>query len=180
MIGKYILSGRIQAITAITLSALISFLLPPFAFLISGSVVGLLTLRKGIFYTLHALVISGLILQIFFIFLGISLYINSIYILIIWLPILFLSTILRFSERQGILILFAGLITTILVIIFYSIIGDVSAWWQERLDLVFEQSLAPEQLNEYRLALASTSGFINGMILAGFMMNMIMSVLFAR
>ena len=180
MIGKYILSGRIQAITAITLSALISFLLPPFAFLISGSVVGLLTLRKGIFYTLYALVISGLILQIFFIFLGISLYINSIYILIIWLPILFLSTILRFSERQGILILFAGLITTILVIIFYSIIGDVSAWWQERLDLVFEQSLAPEQLNEYRLALASTSGYINGMILAGFMMNMIMSVLFAR
>ena len=60
MIGKYILSGRIQAITAITLSALISFLLPPFAFLISGSVVGLLTLRKGIVYTLHTLVISGL------------------------------------------------------------------------------------------------------------------------
>lgn len=180
MIGKYILSGRIQAITAITLSALISFLLPPFAFLISGSVVGLLTLRKGIVYTLHALVISGLILQIFFIFLGISLYINSIYILIIWLPILFLSTILRFSGRQGILIFFAGLITTILVIIFYLTIGDVSTWWQERLDLVFEQSLAPEQLNEYRLALASTSGFINGIILAGFMMNMIMSVLFAR
>ena len=121
-----------------------------------------------------------IILQLFFIFLGISLYINSIYVLIIWLPILFLSAILRFSERQGILILFAGLITTILVIIFYSIIGDVSVWWQERLDLVFEQSLAPEQLNEYRLALASTSGFINGMILAGFMMNMIMSVLFAR
>ena len=180
MIGKYILSGRIQAITAITLSALISFLLPPFAFLISGSVVGLLTLRKGFFYTLHPLVISGLILQVFFIFLGISLYINSIYILIIWLPILFLSTILRFSERQGILILFAGLITIILVIIFYATIGDVSAWWEERLDLVFEQSLAPEQLNEYRLALASASGFINAMILAGFMMNMIMSVLFAR
>ena len=78
------------------------------------------------------------------------------------------------------MIFFAGLITTILVIIFYLTIGDVSTWWQERLDLVFEQSLAPEQLNEYRLALASTSGFINGIILAGFMMNMIMSVLFAR
>ena len=61
-----------QATIAVTLSSLLSFLLQPLAFLISGSVIGLITLRKGIANAMQALVISFAILQIFFVFLPVS------------------------------------------------------------------------------------------------------------
>ena len=57
LIGNYLLSGSMQATIAVTLSSLLSFLLQPLAFLISGSVIGLITLRKGIANAMQALVI---------------------------------------------------------------------------------------------------------------------------
>ena len=180
LIGKYILSGRLQAITSVILSTLVSFLAPPFAFLISGSVVGLLILVKGFSQVLQILIISWIILQIFFLYIGIPLYINTVYMLTIWLPILFLSMTLRITDNQGTLVLFAGIFTTLLVIVSYFIFGDVSTWWQERLNLVFEQTLPSDRLAEYQQILKASAGFINAMILAGLMLNILMSTFFAR
>ncbi len=180
LIGKYILSGRLQAITSVILSTLVSFLAPPFAFLISGSVVGLLILVKGFSQVLQILIISWIILQIFFLYIGIPLYINTVYMLTIWLPILFLSMTLRITDNQGTLVLFAGIFTTLLAIVSYFIFGDVSTWWQERLNLVFEQTLPSDRLAEYQQILKASAGFINAMILAGLMLNILMSTFFAR
>ena len=176
MIGKYILSGRLQAISAITFSTLISllllpefiYLINPFSYLICGSVVSLVTLRKGVFYTLQMLVLSWLILLI------LNKYIErSIQeVLIIWLPILLLSAILRFSQRQGTLVSLAGLGT----IIFYITIGDLSEWWQEGLSIAFEQALPPEQLEMYGPIFNSMTKLMN--TLAVF--YMLIAILFAR
>ena len=176
MIGKYILSGRLQAISAITFSTLISlillpefiYLINPFSYLICGSVVSLVTLRKGEFYTLQILALSWLILLI------LNEYIErSIQeVLIIWLPILLLSAILRFSQRQGTLVSLAGLGT----IIFYITIGDLSEWWQEGLSIAFEQALPPEQLEMYEPIFNSMTKLMN--TLAVF--YMLIAILFAR
>tara|TARA_B100001250_G_scaffold383690_1_gene377849 strand:+ start:950 stop:1840 length:891 start_codon:yes stop_codon:yes gene_type:complete len=176
LIGKYILSGKIQAISVITLSTLISllllpqfiYLINPFSYLISGSVVSFITLRKGLSYTFQVLILSWLILLI----LGTVVERQTQEILIIWLPILFLSGILRFSENQGVLILFAGLAT----IIFYLIIGDLSVWWNEGLRIAFEQSLPPENLSQYQIIFDSMAKLMNTLV----MFYMVMTILFAR
>ena len=176
MIGKYILSGRLQAVFAITLSTQASllllpqfiYLINPFSYLISGSVISLITLRKGLRYTIEALVLSWLILYT----LGTVVERSTQEILIIWLPVLFLSGILRFSKNQGLLIFFAGLAT----IIFYLIIGDLSAWWNEGLLIAFEQALPPENLSEYQIIFDSMAKLMNTLV----MFYMSMTILFAR
>lgn len=176
MIGKYILSGRLQAVFAITLSTQASllllpqfiYLINPFSYLISGSVISLITLRKGLRYTIEALVLSWLILYT----LGTVVERSTQEIFIIWLPILFLSGILRSSENQGSLIFFAGLAT----IIFYLIIGDLSVWWNEGLRVAFEQALPPENLSEYQKIFDSMAKLMNTLV----MFYISMTILFAR
>ncbi len=176
MIGKYVLSGGLQAVLAITLSTLISllllpkfiYLINPFSYLISGSVVSLITLKKGMLYTLQPLVLSWFILLA----LGITQERLTQEVMIIWLPILFLSGILRFSENQGVLIFFAGLAT----IIFYLIIGDLSAWWNEGLSIAFEQALPSEHLDAYQLVFDSMAKLMNTLV----MFYMLIAILFAR
>ena len=176
MIGKYILSGRLQAVSAITLSTLISllllpqfiYLINPFSYLISGSIVALITLRKGLNYTFQALVLSWFVLLILSTFVERS----TQEILIIWTPILFLSGILRSSENQGVLIFFAGLAT----IVFYLIIGDLSVWWREGLQIAFKQAMPPENFNEYQIIFDSMAKLMNTLV----MFYMSMTILFAR
>ena len=180
MIGHYLLSGRMQAVIAVTLSSLLSFLLQPFAFLICGSVIGLITLRKGIHSAIQTLLISFIVLQIFFILLSTSSYINTIIILVIWLPVLFLSAVLRLTRSQGALILFSGLISIILTIIFYVLVGDVAAWWQDYLTKVFEATAPSQQIQAYNKLLESNADLINAMIFAAYTLNMVTGVLFAR
>ncbi len=180
MIGHYLLSGRMQAVIAVTLSSLLSFLLQPFAFLICGSVIGLITLRKGIHSAIQTLLISFIVLQIFFILLSTSSYINTIIILVIWLPVLFLSAVLRLTRSQGALILFSGLISIILTIIFYVLVGDVAAWWQDYLTKVFETTAPSQQIQAYNKLLESNADLINAMIFAAYTLNMVTGVLFAR
>ena len=180
MIGNYLLSGRMQAVIAVTFSSLLSFLLQPFAFLICGSVIGLITLRKGIHSAIQTLLISFIVLQIFFILLSTSSYINTIIILVIWLPVLFLSAVLRLTRSQGALILFSGLISIILTIIFYVLVGDVAAWWQDYLTKVFETTAPSQQIQAYNKLLESNADLINAMIFAAYTLNMVTGVLFAR
>ena len=176
MIGKYVLSGGLQAVLAITLSTLISllllpkfiYLINPFSYLISGSVVSLITLKKGMLYTLQPLVLSWFILLA----LGITQERLTQEVMIIWLPILFLSGILRFNENQGVLIFFAGLAT----IIFYLIIGDLSTWWNEGLSIAFEQALPSEHLDAYQLVFDSMAKLMNTLV----MFYMLIAILFAR
>jgi len=169
-----------QAVIAVTLSSLLSFLLQPFAFLICGSVIGLITLRKGIHSAIQTLLISFIVLQIFFILLSTSSYINTIIILVIWLPVLFLSAVLRLTRSQGALILFSGLISIILTIIFYVLVGDVAAWWQDYLTKVFETTAPSQQIQAYNKLLESNADLINAMIFAAYTLNMVTGVLFAR
>jgi len=180
MIGNYLLSGRFQAIAATTFSALISLFVPPLAFLISGSVIALITLRKGAAIALQTLIASLLLLLAFSLLANLPLELCFAYALVIWIPVWFASAALRFFERQGLLLLVAGLFAMTLIIAIYLIIGDVSAWWQQWLTLMLEKAVPPENIEQYQEVLAPAAGMINGMMIAGFMLNIVMSVLCGR
>ena len=180
MIGNYILSGRVQAIAATTFSALISLLLPPLAFLISGSVVALITLRKGATVALQVLMASLLVLVAFSLLANLPIQLVFIYALVIWVPVWSAAVVLRYCERQGILLLAAGLVATALIVAIYLIIGDVAGWWQQWLAIMLEKTVPPENIDQYKEVLAPAAGMINAMMIAGFMLNVVMSVLCGR
>jgi Predicted membrane protein (DUF2232) len=180
MIGNYLLSGRLQAIAATTFSALISLLLPPLAFLISGSVVALITLRKGATEALQILMVSLLVLVAFSLLANLPIQLVFAYALVIWLPVWSAAMVLRFCEQQGLLLLATGLLATALIVAIYLIIGDVSAWWQQWLTIMLEKTVPPEDIGQYKEVLEPAVGMINAMMIAGFMLNIVMSVLCGR
>jgi Predicted membrane protein (DUF2232) len=180
MIGNYILSGRFQAIAATTFSALLSLLLPPLAFLISGSVVALITLRKGGVIALQTLIASLVVLLAFSLFANLPLELSLAYALVIWLPVWFASTVLRYCERQGLLLVTVGLLAAALIVAIYLIIGDVSAWWQQWLDIMLEKTVPPEEMAQFKNVLEPAASMINAMMIAGLMLNILMSVLCGR
>ena len=180
MIGNYLLSGRFQAIAATSFSALISLLLPPLAFLISGSVVALITLRKGATDALQILMASLLVLVAFALLAKLPIELVFAYALVIWIPVWSAAMVLRFCERQGLLLLAVGLLATALIVAIYLILGDVSGWWQQWLTIMLEKTVSPEEIDQYKEVLAPAVGMVNAMMIAGFMLNVVMSVLCGR
>lgn len=180
MIGNYILSGRLQAVATTALSALISLIVPPFAFLISGSVIGLITLRKGNAVGLQVLIASLLVLQVFSLIAGLSLQLSLAYALVIWLPVWFAASVLRLTEQQGLLLLAVGLLAVSLIAAIYLSIGDVTAWWQKWLDVMLETAVPPEQVDRYREMFEPAVAMLNAMMVVGLVLNIVMATLCAR
>ena len=102
------------------------------------------------------------------------------YALVILLPVWFASTSLRLTELQGVLLLTTGLLAISLIIATYIVIDDVASWWQEWLDIMLEKAVPPEQALHYREVLEPASGLINAMMVAGLMLNIVLSVMCAR
>lgn len=162
------------------LSALVSLIVPPFAYLISGTVIALITLRKGAAMGLQTIFASLAVLVFFSAVAGLSLQLSIAYALVIWLPVWFSSTTLRISEQQGILILSTGFLAASLIIAMYLSIGDVAGWWQQWLDIMLEKAVPAERIGQYKDVLEPAAAMVNSMMIAGLMLNIVMSVLCAR
>ncbi len=180
LIGNYILSGRLQAVAATTFSILLSLLLPPLAFLISGSVVALITLRKGAVVALQTLVASLLLLMVFLLLVKLPLLPGLAYALMICLPVCFAAMVLRWYAQQGVLLVAVGLMATVLVITIYMSIADVASWWQQWLYLVLEEAAPAGNSAQYKEILVPVISMVNAMVVAGLALNIIMSVLCGR
>jgi len=154
--------------------------MPPFAYLISGSVIALITLRKGGVVGLQTLVASLLVLQVFSVLVGLPLQLSVAYALVIWLPVWLSSTALRLSERQGLLIITVGLLAASLIVTVYISIDDVATWWQQWLDVMLEKALPPDRIEQYKEVLEPAAAMVNAMMVSGLMLNIVMCVLCAR
>jgi len=180
VIGNYILSGRFQAIVATALSALVSMLMLPFAYLISGSVIALITLRKGAAIGLQTLCASLLVLTAFFMLADLPAQLSIAYAAVIWLPVWIASTALRLSERQGILICTVALLVISLIVAAYVTIGDVTNWWQQWFDLMLEKAVPLERIDQYKDVLKVGATMINSLMATALMMNIIMATFCGR
>ena len=148
--------------------------MPPFAYLISGTVVGLITLRKGSVFGLQTLTASLAILLLFIVVTGIPYQLGIAYALGIWLPVCGTAAVLRLTESQGLALLFAGLIAIMLIISMYVLIDDVAGWWQSWFEVMLEKSVPVEELPIYREALATASILFNAIMAVGLMLNIFM------
>lgn len=155
-------------------------LMLPFAYLISGSVIALITLRKGGAIGLQTLIASLLVLYGFFVVADLLPQLSVAYALVIWLPVWLASTVLRLSQKQGVLICMVGLLVISLIVATYAIIGDVASWWQQWFDVMLEKAVPPERIDQYKDVLEAGAPMMNSMMAAALMLNIVMTVFCAR
>ncbi len=130
-LGTYMLLGRLQAVTAISLFTVVSMFIPPLSYLLSGVPAGLIILRKGPTYGMQVLLVCLLAVVLFVAVIGVNPQVAFAFALGIWAPVYFCCSVLRQTQSQGWLVFAAGSMATAYILVLHWLIADVPAAWQK-------------------------------------------------
>ena len=165
---------------AIVTSALLSLFVPPLAYVISGTVVALVTLRKGAAAGLQTMMFAMLVLILFCILANLPFQLAVAYALAVWLPVCAVAIVLRVTEAQGIALFVAGIMAACLIVSLYLMVDDVSGLWKNWFMTMLEKNVPDADMNAYEEALDSAAVIFNAIMAVGLMLNIVSSVLLAR
>jgi len=131
-----IMRGRTQAMTASAVCAVLSLLLPPLSY-VSGSVVGLATLKQG--PREGGLVIAGSVLLagVFSLAMAGTPLPALAFLAMSWLPAWLLAAILLRTRSQGAVLVAATAIGMIAVLVLHAVVEAPVQWWRELLERFF-------------------------------------------
>lgn len=138
----YVMRGRMEAITASSVCAALSLLLPPISYL-SGAVVALATLRNGVVEGAIVIAGSAALAGAFTWFLVGTPYPVIAFAAVTWLPVCLLAAVLRMTASQGAALVAAAAMGAALTVAFHLTLGDPAAWWREVLGEFIDQRFAP-------------------------------------
>jgi len=178
-----IMRGRTQAMTASAVCAVLSLLLPPLSY-VSGSVVGLATLKQG--PREGAIVIAGAVLLagVFSLAMAGTPLPALAFLAMSWLPAWLLAAILLRTRSQGAALVGATLIGMVAVMAVHVAVEAPVAWWRELLQRffapVFEASSQPDLAQQMELVLDEWAARMTRFFGAGTVIGLVVTLLLAR
>ncbi|MCG8324337.1 MAG: YybS family protein, partial [Thiotrichales bacterium] len=178
--GQYLMDGRLQAIFSISLLSLIAMFMTPMAYLLSGTPVGLISLRRGPVIALQVTLGTLLVILVFLTMFGLSTKIAMAFVMGIWLPVWFSSVVLRNTESQGVMILATGLVGLVYVIVTYVMFGDVQAMWRSVLFTWLENAMPTAKADQIRPVLEQVIPYMNAAMASGIVTSIALTVMLAR
>lgn len=179
-LGSYILTGRLQAVTAISLLTVISLLIPPLSYLLSGIPAGLVILRKGPAYAMQVLLICCLMVVLFVALAGINPQVGFAFVLGIWVPVYFCCSVLRQTQSQGWLVFAAGTIAAAYILILHWFIADVPAWWLQWMELLINNAFPDGGGEQYQNVLVQAAPAMNAIMAGGIACSLIVTTFISR
>lgn len=179
-LGSYILLGRLQAVTAISLLTVVSLLILPLSYLLSGVPVGLVILRKGPAYAMQVLLICCLLVVLFVALTGTNPQVAIAFALGTWGSVYFCCSVLRQSQSQGWLVFAAGTIATAYVLIVHWYIDDVPVWWLQWMELLINNAFPDGGGEQYQKVLAQAAPAMNAVMAGGIASSLIVTTFISR
>jgi hypothetical protein len=180
-IARFIMRGPSQAALVAAVTALLSVLMPPVA-LLSGASVGLVSLRGGPKDGLAVSAIATLGMgALAWLALGSPLPALGV-LLMLWLPVVGLALVLRYSRSLGLTVQLAGAAAVLLTLLAYAFIEDPAAAWLDLLD-PFRQALVQDGVlteDASRGAFASLSRWMTGAFAAAVVAQVLLGLFVAR
>jgi hypothetical protein len=180
-LAAYIMSGRLQAVTAVVGFAILAFPLPPFA-LVSGAALALVTLRLGTVHGLTVLAYSALAMGLIsFIALG-QPWTGVAYSLLHWLPLTALALVLRYTMLLGLTLQVVIGLGVLAVLVAHFISPDLTGYWTSLLDkylrpAMIQAELPAESVDE---VLRKVAQFMTGSFVASMQLSMALALFLAR
>ncbi len=180
--ATYVMRGRLQAIMVIGLFAVLSMMLPPLSY-ISGGALALVALRKGQAEgAIIALIASALLAVISFITMGNGI-IALVYAVVVWLPILLLSMILRSTISLGLSVVVAASFSIIALLGFHLAVGNTVEWWDGILAKMLEEAARQQgmdMMSTQGMLLENASQLMTAIMAAAFFTSMVISLMLGR
>lgn len=179
-LGSFILTGRLQAVMAISLLTVISMFIPPLSYLLSGVPAGLVILRKGPAYGMQVLLICLLAVVLTITLAGVSPQAALAFALGIWGPVYICCSILRLTQSQGWMVLTAGVIATAYILIVHWLIADVPGWWLQWMHLWVDNAFPEGGGEQYQSVLTQAAPAMNAIAAAGIVTGLVVTTLISR
>ena len=182
-IASYIMRGRLQAVSVVVLSALLSLtmVLLPLVF-ISGAALALVTLSRGAVQGLTVLAYSVLTLVVAaMLILGDAMGVLQL-VLPIWLPALLLAALLRGNVSLSTTVSMAAVVALLGIVITYVLLGDPAHYWYTSwTEALTAMGLTEPMANaEFLQALGMLSRVYTGLAATGFWFMATMMLFIAR
>jgi hypothetical protein len=180
LLGQYLLAEKYKSVAMLSLLTVMSLLIPPLTYIISATPFALITLRKGGKYGMQVMIYTLLAISIFGYFSRIGFGLGATLSTSIWIPVWLCSIILRVSESQALSVMGAGGIGILFVLALAPFNEDISQWWQSSINAFLEKSLSTAELADVQTILDTIMPLISGIIAAGIVISLVVSILLAR
>lgn len=179
--AEYAMRGRLHAASLASLFAVLSLILPPLSY-ISGALVALVTMRRGISEGAVIAVISALVLSVVAQVSTGSMVIGFVFALMVWLPVWVLSIVLRKTVSLMLTVSAAALISAIAVIGFHAMIGDTVSWWLTMIDQLFVEAFKQSGADATQIEVmrGNMAQIMTGLMATAFFLSMVLSMFLGR
>lgn len=182
-LGLFIMQGGRQATIIVALMAILSLLMPPMV-IVSVAAVCLVTLRNGAADGIRVLIGSTVATAILgYMLIGTSL-VSFSYLFIMWLPAFIVSMVLRETGQLNKALEFLVVLGMLAVAAFYLVIDEPAQLWasgiQDVIKTLAEQKDLPVTEVELQEGLDFWSQYITGVVAAGTLVSLLMSLLLGR
>ena len=180
-LASYIMSGRLQAVTAVVGFAILALPLPPIA-LLSGAALALVTLRLGAIYGLTILAYSALAMGLISLIALGQAWTGVAYSLLHWLPLTALALVLRYTVSLGITLQVVIGLGVFAVLAAHFIFPDLAGYWTSLLDkflrpAMIQAEMPAEAVDEL---LHKVAQFMTGSFVASMQLSMALTLFLAR
>jgi len=179
-LGGYILLGRLQAVTAISLFTVVSIFIPPLSYLLSGVPAGLIILRKGPAYGMQVLLVCLVAVVLFVAVIGVNPQVAFAFAIGTWAPVYLCCSVLRQTQSQGWLVFAAGTMATAYILVLHWLIADVPAWWQQWMELWINNAFPDGGGEQYHDVLVQAAPAMNAIMAGAIATSLIVTTLLSR
>lgn len=179
-LGGFILIGRLQAVTVISLFTVIAMSLPVLSYLLSGVPAGLVILRKGPAYGMQVLIVCLLAVVLFVALAGVNPQVALAFALGIWVPVAICCSVLRITQSQGWLVIAAGVIAIAYVLMVHWLIDDVPAWWLQWMEMWIRNAFPEGGGAQYQKVLERAAPAMNAMMASGMTISLVVTTFISR
>jgi hypothetical protein len=180
-IAAFVMRGPSQAALVAAVTALLSILVPPLG-LLSASSVGLVTLRSGPTYGLVVCAVATLGMgALAWLSLGSPMPALGV-LLMLWVPILALALLLRYSRSLALTIQVAGALGVLLLLSAYALLEDPAATWMTLLEPFRDALVKDGVLDDPASAavFAELAGWMTGAFTAALVAQLLFGLFIAR
>ena len=180
-LAAFVMRGPSQAALVAAATALLSILVPPLGLLSAGSI-GLVALRNGPVYGLLVSAAATLGMGIIaWGALGSPLPALGV-LLMLWMPILALALMLRYSRSLALTLQAAGALGVLMVLVVYATTGDPSATWLEIIEPFRDVLVKDGVLDDPSSAalFAELAGWMTGAFAAALVAQLLFGLFIAR
>ncbi|MEJ2760611.1 MAG: DUF2232 domain-containing protein [Gammaproteobacteria bacterium] len=179
-LGNYIMRGRLHAIGVVSVMTMLSLLLPPLTYVLSGAPVGLVSLRRGARIGMQVILGSMVVMALLCYPAGINPLLAPAFAVSVWAPVWLCAVILRLTESQGLLVMAAGALGAVFVVLMHLMVDDVTGWWKSWFDTWVQNHMTPDAASRYHSLLDSAMPMMNAMMASGMVISLVLTVILAR